>query len=236
MIILCTGYNVEFPFLPEQHRSQSITDLYKYVFDINDPSLAFVGYVRPIIGSIPGISEMQARWVCRVFSGSVSLADQKSRATSVRVDREFWTDFFQDTSQRISTLVDGYTYLDQVAKVSDCYPDYWSLFKRSPRAWMRAYFAPYNGCSYLLNQPEKQDMALKTLSKHSSDTINPLHLLFLLFLRLIMFDWILDILGDIKYAFQTNRTWQNVREFKVVKFVDYIWTTPKRLAFDNKTR
>lgn len=235
VVIQCTGYNVEFPFLPKSYQKKP-TELYKFVFNPEDPSVSFVGFVRPIVGSIPGISEMNARWVCRTISGRVDLATLKGRRDAVVEDYKFWYEYFKETSHRVSTLVEGYTYLDDIARLSDCYPDYWSLLKRNPSGFMTAYFAPYNGCSYRLNEPEQEANALETLSRHSKDTITSFNLLTIFFLRLIMFDWFCDILGNVKYKIQTNKTWHRIRQWRIVKLFDYIWCTPKRYLFDNISR
>ena len=235
VIIQCTGYNVEFPFLPNTQQLKP-TELYKFVFNPDDTSLSFVGFVRPIVGSIPGIAEMNARWVCRVISGRVPMTLEIDRQKAVLDDQKFWLEYFDKTSHRIGTLVEGYTYLDDIAKLSDCYPDYWSLFKKNPRGAITAYFAPYNGCSYRLNEPAYEKQSLETLSQHSKDTMNFWIPFFILFLRITMFDWFCDLLGFFKYKIQTNRTWRVVREWRMVKFLDYIWCTPKRYLFDNVSR
>ena len=38
-----------------------------------DPTLAAVGFARPILGNIPSISEMQARYVCSVLAGATAV-------------------------------------------------------------------------------------------------------------------------------------------------------------------
>lgn len=234
-IILCTGYIAEFPFLSTDKRSTPLTDNYKFVFSVDDPTLAHIGFVRPIIGSIPSIAEMQAQWVAKVWSKKVELASSGQMLTTVKEDKEFWSHYFQSTSQRVQTLVEGYTYLDDLAKLSKVYPDYWSLFKRNPRGFMTAYFAPYNGCSYRLNEPTMESGALSTLHKHSENTITPMNLALNLFLRLIWFDWFLDQISIVKYYFQTSRLLRPLKESKLVRAIDYVWTTPKRYLFDNKT-
>ena len=35
------------------------------------------GAVRPVFGSIPGLAELQARWVAKVVAGKVALPNQK---------------------------------------------------------------------------------------------------------------------------------------------------------------
>ena len=234
-IILCSGYIPEFPFLSKDLQTVPLTDNYKFVFNVNDPSLAYIGFVRPIIGSIPGIAEMQAQWVAKVWSKKIELADKEERCTGVKDDNHFWSQYFQSTSHRLQTLVEGYTYLDDIAKLSKVYPDYWSLFKRSPSGFLTAYFAPYNGCSYRLNEPEMEAMALATLRKHSANTITPMNLAMNFFLRLIWFDWFLDKLSVVKYWFQTSRWLRPLSQTRVVRALDYVWTTPKRYLFDNKS-
>ena len=97
VIIQCTGYEAHFPFLPPQYNIQ-LTDLYKYVYHPNDTTLSFVGYVRPIVGSIPGIAEMQARWVCRIISGVVDIPGPNERLKTIEDDRLMWREYFKKTS------------------------------------------------------------------------------------------------------------------------------------------
>lgn len=73
-IVLNVGYqptlqNVDFP---EGWHYRHL-DLYKGCFHPQMPNLAFVGMVRPTIGSIPAMAEMQARWVAQVFAGNLTL-------------------------------------------------------------------------------------------------------------------------------------------------------------------
>ena len=61
-VIMCTGYNLHyFPFLPEKYKNKTFRNHYKFIFDVEDPSIAFLGYVRPVIGAIPSITEVQSR-------------------------------------------------------------------------------------------------------------------------------------------------------------------------------
>lgn len=41
-MVMCTGYAVEFPFLAAKYRPKKIRDLYKNIFSVEDPTLAFV--------------------------------------------------------------------------------------------------------------------------------------------------------------------------------------------------
>jgi len=235
VVILCTGYKTSIPFLPDQYKCD-LTDLYKYVVHPDDPTVSFVGYARPIVGSIPMLSEMQTRWINRVISGKVKMANRDEMLETIKTDKLFWNNYFENTSRRINTLVEAYTYLDDIAKISNCYPDYWSLFKRNPRGCLTAILAPGNGATYLLNDQSKEEYALENLQRHSEGTITALNLITILLFRLFMFDWFCDLLGEAKYKIQTSKIWCKIRNFQVIKLLDYLWCTPKRLLFDNNTR
>ena len=133
LIIMSTGYKVSYPFLPKRYADVGIRQRYKFVFDMEDPSLAFVGLVRPVVGSLVTLSELQAQWVANVFSKHVPMLPLQERQAAVREDDIFWSNYFKHTSQRIEGLVEASTYGDNVAKLANVYPDYWALFKRNPR-------------------------------------------------------------------------------------------------------
>ena len=74
-IIFSTGYYISFPFLNEScgiriHDNE--VHMYEYVFppNLKHQTIAFIGLVQPW-GSIVPLSEMQCRWVARVFTKKV---------------------------------------------------------------------------------------------------------------------------------------------------------------------
>jgi dimethylaniline monooxygenase (N-oxide forming) len=77
-IVWCTGYEIDFPFLPrglvpvEENR----VDLYRHVFRPGVPSLAFVGLGQPSAGSLMQIAEIQARWVAAYLAGDCALPSE----------------------------------------------------------------------------------------------------------------------------------------------------------------
>ena len=144
LVIMSTGYKSEYPYLPGRYAMKDIRHRYKFIFDVEDPSIAFVGLVRPIIGSLVTISEIQARFVAKVYSKKISLPLIEMRKETVKKDFVFWSDYFKKSSQRIQGLVEAFTYIDDVAKEAGVYPEYWSLFKRNPRHWSIAFFSPYS--------------------------------------------------------------------------------------------
>ncbi len=61
-------------------------DLFKGCIHPKVPNLAFVGMVRPTIGSIPAMAEMHARVVAAFFSGSVPLPPEPERLAIIARD------------------------------------------------------------------------------------------------------------------------------------------------------
>ena len=233
--IMATGYTVDFPFLPKQHAEQGLRDRLKFVFDVEDTTLAFVGMVRPVLGSIVAISELQARWAARVWVNKIQLPSLKERRETVQKDANFWSNYFKDTSQRLQGLVEVYIYVDDVAKCAGVYPDYWALLKRNPGNWLISVLSPFNPAFYRLNEPEHEEQCIVTLKSHKKGSANPVHLLVFLFFRLIWFDWWLDQLCYIKYRIQISSWWPKVRSLKAVQGANYVWCLPKKVLFDNKS-
>ncbi len=78
MVVANTGFKsgaalIEFPD-NWQYRHQ---DLYKGCIHPDMPGLAFTGTVRPTIGSIPAMAEMQSRFIAQVFSGGFELPEKE---------------------------------------------------------------------------------------------------------------------------------------------------------------
>ncbi|KAK3735700.1 hypothetical protein QZH41_001316 [Actinostola sp. cb2023] len=235
VVITCTGYRKEFPFLPPQYQIP-LPNNYKFIFNVEDPSIAFVGYVRPIVGSIPVISEIQAWFTARVFSGSARLPENGDILNETNQDKEFWANYFKDSSHRLDTLVEVFTYLDIIAEKAGIRVSYVELFKSSPRDWFTAVLAPGCASTFRLSVEKDRQKALNNLKRRGEACISDVVLILILFCRFFWFDWWLIQFGKIKYMFQTNRFCKKIQKWPAVRFIDWIWTTPKRWLFDNKTR
>jgi len=237
-VIMCTGYDSSyFPFLPDRyHKNKTIRDRYKFVFDVEDPSIAFIGYTRPVAGAIPSISEMQARWAAKVFAKVIPFEPLESRQVDVKRDSEFWENYFKESSLRLEGLVEGYIYIDQIARLAGVFPDFKSLLFRNPKGFVTAIFAPYNGATYRLNEPEHEAQAIQTMTKHRKQTTNPIHLLLIIFMRVSGIDWTLALLEHVKYSIQTSWWWPRVRDLRVVRALNWMWCLPKRFLFDSKSK
>ena len=235
-IIMCTGYDTNyFPFLPEKYKKKTFRERYKFVFDVEDPSIAFVGYARPVAGSIPGVIEVQSRWIAKVFAQTIPFKPLQLRQADVQADSAYWENYFKDSSQRLQTLVEGFIYVDDIARLAGIFPDYKALLLRNPKGWFTAIFSPFNGATYRLNEPAHEEQALKTMAKHRKQTTNPIHLLLIIFMRLSGIDGTFSRLENVKYAIQTSWWWPYIRDMRVVRALNWIWCLPKRILFDSSS-
>lgn len=159
-VIACTGFRPRFVFLekdePElcQRASRPRENLFKSMFDLTvGPSIAFMGYVRPAVGSIPPLVEMQARYFALVTSGIKSLPSLSSmqaviQADSTRLNKQYALD-----AARIGVLVDYLPYLTDMARLVGCEPPLRQLFVTRPYLWYKVMFGPIMAAQYRLAGP-----------------------------------------------------------------------------------
>lgn len=144
LIIDCTGFAPSFPFLEDGF---SFEELHRLVFLRDEPTLAFVGTARPVLGSIPALAEMQARWIAAVYSGRVTLPHLSER----RMDaffrgRAHRKRFF--SSPRRPNLVDHEFYAAEIARDCGVAVPWWSLLLRRPGDFRRLLIAPWTAFKY----------------------------------------------------------------------------------------
>jgi dimethylaniline monooxygenase (N-oxide forming) len=174
--VTCSGYTAHFPaFAGGIKPTTDPRHWYKYVFYNEDPSLAFVGFVRPIFGSIPGIAELQSRYVAKVFAGQRSLPPKEERSRIITEDAVAWNHHFRYTSLRLHGLVDHFLYSGQLAKLIGCRPRFAKLFCESPRKWWKAITAPWNGCQFWLNDKSQHERVFKTLARYEENRISEIY-------------------------------------------------------------
>lgn len=71
VIVFCTGYTHEFPFLEEERRDPRYYDgkMVREIWPRDDPSIGFIGFVRPNLGAIPPLAEFQAQlWILNLLA------------------------------------------------------------------------------------------------------------------------------------------------------------------------
>lgn len=71
-LVYCTGYKQTFPFLPSSYPTADDA-LVRNIIAPGHESIAFIGFVRPGVGAIPPIAEMQAMWFAALAQGKMAL-------------------------------------------------------------------------------------------------------------------------------------------------------------------
>lgn len=72
VIMMSTGYET-FDFSPELFAQKSFHNQYKHILGNSDPTLAFIAFVCPVLGTVPVLGEIQSRYVTKIYSGRVQL-------------------------------------------------------------------------------------------------------------------------------------------------------------------
>ena len=205
-VILCTGYRTKFDFLPEALANKCMTQRYKKIFDTDDSSLLFIGYVRPTVGSIPLMAEMQCRYAFKVLAGQIDLPDKNTMDEEAAKEIEFWNDYFY-YKRRGPTLVEPFIYGHDLARLSGCMPHYGKLFLQSPLVFFKTYFSPMSNAHFNLNDKTTRDSAVKQIWSRQSTKWFILPWIYILS-RLLRVDNIVDFIDRRRQqkAFKADKT------------------------------
>eukprot|EP00842_Homolaphlyctis_polyrhiza_P006527 jgi/Hompol1/6876/HPOL_002991-RA len=121
VVVMCTGYEIGFPFLEDAASIAGLhvpgsnqVDLYKYVWPIHRDNIAFVGLFQPLGAIMPG-SELQSRWIARVWSNKApALPSADARRADVVAKRDANIKRY-GKSPRHTIQVDAGPYFDEIA-------------------------------------------------------------------------------------------------------------------------
>lgn len=178
-IVLCTGFEeAALPFLDDQ---VDLTRLYKSCFAPElGASIAFIGFVRPPLGAIPPMAEMQARWYARILSGSCVLPAPSSMRKVANEEVAARRRVHRRVIDRLPHLVDYSTYMDDIADEIGCKPVFRELI-RSPRLLWKIYTMPFSGVQYRLRGPRPTPKMAVAVIMHAPSHVRLVRLLDLAF-------------------------------------------------------
>ncbi|XP_065055085.1 flavin-containing monooxygenase 5-like [Rhopilema esculentum] len=174
-IIFATGYKIGFPCLEEGlvpvERNQ--VPLYKYVFPDSHKhhTMAILGCLQPI-GAIMPLSELQARWACKVFSGTKCLPSlDEMKADTERKRKAMLEHYYQ--ADRHTIQVDYIDYADEIAREIGCKPNFLKLLFKDPSLAFSCLFGPCVPYQYRLMGPDPWDGAKKAIEAVEENIIFP---------------------------------------------------------------
>ncbi|MAT16655.1 MAG: hypothetical protein CMJ46_15455 [Planctomyces sp.] len=114
-------------------------------------NLFLVGFARPIIGNIPSISEMQARYICGIIAGDFKRPKEIQdlhQADAARRQQQY-----SRIDRNVIYPVEMIPYCDELACLMDKYPTIRKT--RSLRHWWRIQTAPATTMHYFQNAEEE---------------------------------------------------------------------------------
>lgn len=158
MVMFCTGYQfkTDWIHLPATIKKDfCISKLFKMCIHPDDTSFAFIGYARPVRGSIPSGAEIQAWMYSYFLSGKIKMPSKQEMMLIAEKERIARDKHFNGSNSRIKTLCPIYDYCDDIAKLIGIYPDYFSLLKKvGLNQWLRIVRTPFHMSQYRLNTEE----------------------------------------------------------------------------------
>ncbi|XP_028977648.1 dimethylaniline monooxygenase [N-oxide-forming] 5 isoform X2 [Esox lucius] len=176
LVVFATGYNISFPFLPPHvlALSKNKATLYKYVFPpgLEHPTLAVIGLVQPL-GAIMPISELQARWVTRVFKGVTKLPSKDNMLKDIKQKEDSMAKRYV-TSQRHTIQVNYIEYMDEIADQVGVRPNLLWLLLTEPGLGLRVLLGPCTPYQYRLRGPGQWDGARQAILTQWDRVAQPL--------------------------------------------------------------
>ena len=113
--------------------------------------MAFIGFVRPGTGGVPGCAEMIARYFALLCSGERRLpADWAARAQR---DQQMEEGLLHLSAGRVRSLVMYGDYIESMAAHVGCAPGLVRYLFTRPRMWLHLLYGPMVGAQYRLQGP-----------------------------------------------------------------------------------
>ncbi|KAJ7184298.1 FAD/NAD(P)-binding domain-containing protein [Mycena filopes] len=162
VVIYATGYRQEFSFLDKEggYATPGEADV-RNVVKSGDESVAFIGFVRPGVGAIPPISEMQAFFWISLLKGQVKKP----------LPPPHYHLLVKDTA-RIKYGVDHSAYMSTLAKDIGAAPGLWELWWEHGTHVLLCYcFGAAFTTFYRLTGPYRSPLAPETVKTELWDTI-----------------------------------------------------------------
>lgn len=143
VLVRATGYRSMLPDI--SNGSIHLRDFYHGCVHTSRSNLFLIGFARPIIGSIPSITEMQTRYAIAVLSGAVALPDDihQTQADQWQALREEYPAI--DVNNVYP--VEQYPYCDVLAREMGIMPTLRQL--KSLQTWLQVNLAPASTTHYL---------------------------------------------------------------------------------------
>ncbi|XP_007525271.1 flavin-containing monooxygenase 5-like [Erinaceus europaeus] len=173
-VIFATGYTASFSFLENDSTIlDSQCSMFKFIFppQLERPTLAFIGILQPVGATIP-TSELQSRWVARVFKGLAKLPSVNDMMIDIRKKRKKQEKKFLN-NPRDTRRVSYVEYMDEIASEIGVKPNLFSLLQ-DPKLAKEVFFGPCTPFQYRLQGPGRWAGAREAILTQRERIIRPL--------------------------------------------------------------
>lgn len=165
-IICNTGYLDDFSFVKDVDITHA-RQLYRHVFHpALGPSVAFIGWARPVEGGVPPCSEMQSRYFALLCSNKRTLPPRDKLAELIQRENTAEEAEFAN-AQSLKTLVPYVAYMDAMARLIGCKPNPLRLLTR-PVLLYKYWCASLVNIQYRLQgphaDPESAERVIRSLA------------------------------------------------------------------------
>lgn len=154
-VVFATGYIFGFPFLDKcvTEVKENKVNMYKNMFppDLEKPTLAIIGCFQPL-GAVMPVSEMQCRLATRVFQGLVKLPSKSEMWQNIN-EKQAAMALRYNKSQRHTIQVDYIAFMDELAELIGCKPDFKKLLLTDIKLAFQCYFGPCTPYQFRLMGP-----------------------------------------------------------------------------------
>jgi dimethylaniline monooxygenase (N-oxide forming) len=116
LVIYCTGYKIEFPFLDEEvfAARDNRMPLYKRAVSVENSGLYFLGFIQPL-GPIMPLAEAQSEWIADLLTERAALPPPAEMREEI-ADYERWLKKRFVASKRHTVEVDFHPYLRAIGR------------------------------------------------------------------------------------------------------------------------
>ncbi|EER36539.1 flavin-containing monooxygenase [Histoplasma capsulatum var. duboisii H88] len=160
VVICCTGYHMDMPYLPKETyhvkdnpilKSPNTLDLYRLVVSPRFPNLFFIGYVE-LPGPLFPVAESQARWASGIVTGKVKLPSADEMTQQVK---EYQANLAKTmvVSDRHTANVHFLPYCDSLLADLDANPTFARLLHRLVTSNPFRAFAVLKAVYFGINSP-----------------------------------------------------------------------------------
>mmetsp|Transcript_102884 Transcript_102884/g.193516 ORF Transcript_102884/g.193516 Transcript_102884/m.193516 type:complete len:569 (+) Transcript_102884:57-1763(+) len=149
VVVLATGYRQRFPFLHAEGKEDDPLPPEHFILNPDEPRLAYIGFIRPNVGAIPPMAELQAMWWCQRLEDKLVCRSP---------------DYYKLQGRCLSYGVDYGYYMFALARELGSIPSLFKWLWRDPRVAITCAFGQAHVPIFRLDGPFESPEAVKTCS------------------------------------------------------------------------